>query len=189
MRDAGKLPLLIGEFRFSISPQLAVFSGRQSYSQKIHYARFWLSSGTRIAGCSYVQRRETATRATRCISHNEPAGTYTLVYEHCNGAIRGAGRGTDRAVGVASVMLQVQCISLPKRFVPSVSKCPSVVCPALTSPFLSFSRSLPICTIYVPRSLVTVSLVRTHPRGKRRANTTPRLIARAHARDQCSRVN
>ena len=49
---------------------------------------------------------------------------------------------TDRAVGVASVMLQVQCISLPKRFVPSVSKCPSVVCLRTRlslSLFLSFS--------------------------------------------------
>lgn len=151
--------------------------GQSPWKKATHVAIFIeLSSSTRITGCWCIQRRETA---RRCISHNESAGTYTLVYEHCDDGVSGMRDRTDRVVGVASVMLQVQCISLPKRFVPSVSKCPSVVCPALVSPFLSFSHShsLPICMISVPpdfsHSRYTVWLARTHPRGKRRANATP----------------
>lgn len=120
---------------------------------------------------------------------------------------RGAGRDRSSCWSIASVMLQVQCISLPKRFVPSVSKCPSVVRPSLTSPFclsvipffpplsLSLARSrsysLAICSFSIPQSLppsAAVLLARTHPPGKRRANTPPYTVY-TRARGQCSHVN
>lgn len=174
------MSLLISEFRFSISSQLAVFSQRQSPRKKISDARCWLSSSTRITEYPCAQRQRQGLVRLDAFPIMNPLAR-TRMYTSVTAGAAGVRDGTDRAVGVASVMLQVQCISLPKRFVPSVSKCPSVVClPPLTPlPF-----SLPPILILAqsarspspsPRSLplVTVLLARTHPQGKRRANATP----------------
>lgn len=134
--------------------------------------------------------RDTAARATRYISHNEPAGTYTRLYEHRRAW--GVQDETDRAIGVASVMLQVQCISLPKRFVPSVSKCPSVVClRSRASPFCH-SLSLSLTLSKFARSLsfdLSHSLSfcsREHILEGKGGQTPPPY---AHARGRRSHVN
>jgi len=99
--------------------------------------RYWLSSSTRITGRSCAQRHGQRLDAFPVMNPLARTRLYTSV-----ATASGVRDGTDRAVGVASVMLQVQCISLPKRFVPSVSKCPSVVCPALSARPFSLSPVL-----------------------------------------------
>lgn len=172
-----------------INLQLTVFLQRQTHKK---YAKTRVAGYHRVhasSGHSCVQRL-----ATRCISHNEPAGTYTLVYEYCSGGIGSEGQNRSSCCGVASVMLQVQCISLPKRFVPSVSKCPSVVCLRASlslSLFLSFSYSLNLHDLRPSISPGRYRFARanTFSREKEGEHNPRRLIARAHTRGQRSHVN
>lgn len=98
---------------------------------------------------------------------------YTDIVGH-----RGCGMGQIELFGVASVMLQVQCISLPKRFVPSVSKCLSVVRSALTSPSALPSFSL-FLSRFVSQSVGFLCSLNLFPAlGKRRANV-PLLLPHA----------
>lgn len=127
---------------------------------------------------TYIRTQvEIASHATRYISHNEPpSGTYTRVYGHC--WTSGVRDGTDRAVGVASVMLQVQCISLPKRFVPSVSKCPSVVRSALTSPSAHPCFSL-FLSRFVSQSVRFLCSLNLFPALRKRRANVPLLLPHA----------
>jgi len=120
------------------SDQWQWFSCKGKILIKIYTRRTLLvSSSTRITGRSCAQRHREQFDAFPVMNPLARTRLYTSV-----ATASGVRDGTDRAVGVASVMLQVQCISLPKRFVPSVSKCPSVVCPALSARSFSLSPVL-----------------------------------------------
>lgn len=122
---------------------------------------------------------------------NPPARTrmYTSI---AAGASQGCGTGQIELCWSSLCMLQVQCISLPKRFVPSVSKCPSVVLPPLSclslSLFLPFSFSPNRHDLRPSISPARYRFARANASsGEKEGKRNPRLITRARARSTLAR--